>query len=269
MEHCCSCLLQGPEKVGRKEAARMRKRLPALLLVIVLPAAAAPLVSGKSKPFRERTGGAPMFRLPVENPEGAYFSGPRVNLRLDLVGVDHKPTPKRDGLFARALCKDYKGRALPHCYGNHKGTDFILRGGFKTMDRGLGRVVAAADGVVTRAVDGNFDRCRLGLLKMGVSCRGHDKKPNLVWIKHDNGYSTRYYHFKKHTIAVRRGQRVECGQFLGYVGSSGESVVPHLHFEVRDPQGFALDPYSKDPQSSLWVEQNGPRGLPGERCAGY
>lgn len=54
---------------------------------------------------------------------------------------------------------------------------------------------------------------------------------NFVWILHDNGYETIYGHMI--STAVSYGQRVSNGQLIGYVGSSGWSTGPHLHFELR------------------------------------
>lgn len=54
---------------------------------------------------------------------------------------------------------------------------------------------------------------------------------NFVWILHDNGYETIYGHMT--TTAVGTGDRVSAGQLIGYVGSSGWSTGPHLHFELR------------------------------------
>jgi len=236
--------------------------LPAAMAVVMAQAALS------AREFRERVGAGPrMFRLPVENPGGKYFSSNKPARPLAWLGPDHRPASGRNGIMARATCRDYRGRHFPYCYGNHKGTDFILRGGFRAMDRNQGRVVAGADGVVVKVVDGNYDRCRDSIIKMGVSCRGHEKKANYVQVRHDNGFHSLYYHFKKDTIAVKEGERVSCGQFLGYVGSSGESSMPHLHFEVVDPQGFSVDPYSPDPEESMWVEQKGENGLPSPRCA--
>ena len=67
-----------------------------------------------------------------------------------------------------------------------------------------------------------------------------------VMVMHDNGYTTVYGHMS--SIAVYNGQTVAQGQVLGYVGSTGNSTGPHLHFEIRsnadptttyDPQSFA------------------------------
>jgi len=54
---------------------------------------------------------------------------------------------------------------------------------------------------------------------------------NVVYISHGYGYSTRYGHLSGY--AVRPGQRVQRGDILGYVGSTGRSTGPHLHYEVR------------------------------------
>lgn len=54
---------------------------------------------------------------------------------------------------------------------------------------------------------------------------------NYVVIKHENGTQTLYAHNQSNTIA--QGQRVERGQIVGYVGSTGRSTGTHLHFEVR------------------------------------
>ncbi len=54
---------------------------------------------------------------------------------------------------------------------------------------------------------------------------------NVVYISHGSGYSTRYGHLS--TFAVRPGQRVKRDDIIGYVGSTGRSTGPHLHYEVR------------------------------------
>ena len=54
---------------------------------------------------------------------------------------------------------------------------------------------------------------------------------NYVWIMHNNGYETIYGHMI--STAVSYGQTVSAGQLIGYVGSTGWSTGPHLHFELR------------------------------------
>jgi murein DD-endopeptidase MepM/ murein hydrolase activator NlpD len=54
-----------------------------------------------------------------------------------------------------------------------------------------------------------------------------------VEIKHNNKYETLYAHMSKLAAGVRRGAKVNQGQIIGYVGSTGRSTGPHLHYEVR------------------------------------
>jgi murein DD-endopeptidase MepM/ murein hydrolase activator NlpD len=54
---------------------------------------------------------------------------------------------------------------------------------------------------------------------------------NVIYVSHGYGYSTRYGHLK--AFAARPGQRIKRGDVIGYVGSTGRSTGPHLHYEVR------------------------------------
>lgn len=63
---------------------------------------------------------------------------------------------------------------------------------------------------------------------------------NLVKLAHGNGIQTAYGHMSR--IAARPGQRVSRGQLIGYVGSTGMSTGPHLHFEVWK-NGVSVNPY--------------------------
>ena len=75
-----------------------------------------------------------------------------------------------------------------------------------------------------------------------LSAEYHWSWGNNVLIWHNGTYSTRYAHCS--SLAVSAGQYVEKGQVIGYVGSTGQSSGPHLHFEVYqngtrvDPLGF-------------------------------
>jgi len=62
---------------------------------------------------------------------------------------------------------------------------------------------------------------------------------NLVTLRHDSGFETRYAHLS--AVEVNVGDVVEPGQNLGKVGTTGHSTGPHLHFEVRH-DGAAIDP---------------------------
>jgi len=67
-----------------------------------------------------------------------------------------------------------------------------------------------------------------------------------VKIRHGYGYATLYGHMSR--IKVRRGQRVKRGQVVGYVGSTGRSTGPHVHYTVF-VNGRAVNPilYLKTP----------------------
>ena len=62
---------------------------------------------------------------------------------------------------------------------------------------------------------------------------------NIVVVQHANQQQTAYAHLSR--IDVRKGQKVEQGEFIGAVGSTGASTGPHLHFEFRD-KGQHIDP---------------------------
>ncbi|MFA6153339.1 M23 family metallopeptidase [Mesorhizobium sp.] len=64
---------------------------------------------------------------------------------------------------------------------------------------------------------------------------------NLVKISHENGRETRYAHMQKFAIAAGVGTRVKAGDIIGYIGTTGLSTGPHLHFELYQ-NGEAIDP---------------------------
>ena len=64
---------------------------------------------------------------------------------------------------------------------------------------------------------------------------------NTVVIEHDQGYTTLYGHLNE--SIVRNGQYVQGGQVIAYMGSTGDSTGPHLHFEVQK-NGVPINPYS-------------------------
>ena len=92
--------------------------------------------------------------------------------------------------------------------------------GFNKMHRGTD--FAAATGTPIMA-SGN------GIIKKAGWCGGGG---NCVKIKHNYTYETVYAHMSKFARGIKRGVRVKQGQTIGYVGSTGKSTGPHLHYEV-------------------------------------
>ncbi|MGH7834332.1 MAG: M23 family metallopeptidase [Candidatus Binatia bacterium] len=54
---------------------------------------------------------------------------------------------------------------------------------------------------------------------------------NMVDVRHNGGYLSRYAHFSRIAAGIRRGKEVDAGNVLGYVGQTGHATGPHLHFE--------------------------------------
>lgn len=199
-----------------------------------------------------------LFALPMENTDASLIG--------DVVGFDNDPLPGASALD----CVSHDGQPFPFCYDDHTGTDFLLRGGFTTMDNGSADVFAAADGEVVFVHDGEYDRCALNLQAQMVQCEngGPVTPPNEITVRHDDGISTRYLHLKKNSLLVAEGDRVTCGQPMALVGSSGNSSAPHLHFEVLDLDGNPVDAYAgrySHPET-YWVAQDGANDLPGAAC---
>ncbi len=87
----------------------------------------------------------------------------------------------------------------------HRGTDFAAPTGTPIM--------ASGDGIIKK----------VGWCGGGGNC---------VKIKHNSTYETVYAHMSKFARGVKKGVRVKQGQTIGYVGSTGKSTGPHLHYEV-------------------------------------
>lgn len=66
---------------------------------------------------------------------------------------------------------------------------------------------------------------------------------NLVRLRHSDGYVTEYMHLHKFAAGLAAGNRIDKGQTIGYVGTTGRSTGPHLHFGVKK-NGKYLDPTS-------------------------
>ncbi|MBO0331973.1 peptidoglycan DD-metalloendopeptidase family protein [Sneathiella sp. CAU 1612] len=98
----------------------------------------------------------------------------------------------------------------------HRGVDFGARSGTPIMAAGNGTVEFAAR-------NGGYG--------------------NYVRIRHNNEFKTAYAHMRKFAKGIRKGARVKQGQIIGYVGSTGRSTGPHLHYEVHKG-GRQINPLS-------------------------
>jgi murein DD-endopeptidase MepM/ murein hydrolase activator NlpD len=115
-------------------------------------------------------------------------------------------------------------------------------------------VVAAEGGYISDKLDGEFDRT----CKTGTPNVFHG---NYVAITHSDGSSTFYMHMKSGTVTSKKiDDYVSAGEYLGKVGSSGNSTGPHLHFEVEDNFGSRRDPFQNGScptgaNASLWANE--------------
>ena len=124
-------------------------------------------------------------------------------------------------------------------YDGHAGTDISL--GFdawNVMASGQIEIVAAAAGTVVYKQDGNPDKSCVNNTSRGPFW-------NAVYVRHDDGSIAWYGHLKSASMTKKNvGDRVEEGEFLGTIGSSGNSSGPHLHFEVYDENQRLVDPWA-------------------------
>ncbi len=226
-------------------------------LLLIPPLALGPgcgPTTGDDDDSTEEAADPPRLSLPVLDP--AKVAPP-------VVGFDHDPED-HDGAY-QVLCTDYDGRAFPHCYDGHDGSDFMLDGGFDAMDNeGSAMVIAAAPGTVIAVEDGHYDHCHGDLTSLDVDCDGHEMIGNSVIAEHPSGYRLLYWHFLTDSVLVSEGDELDTGTPLGLMGSSGRSSAPHLHFELQDPDGVPVNPYA-GPHSqdhSYWCDQGHPDDLP-------
>ena len=109
----------------------------------------------------------------------------------------------------------------------HRGVDFAAKRGTPIMAAGDGRITYAGR-------NGSFGR--------------------FVEIKHLNNFKTRYAHLYKYAKGIKKGRLVKQGEIIGYVGTSGRSTGPHLHYEVKH-KNRTLNPMKLKSESTLNVEE--------------
>ena len=178
----------------------------------------------------------------LESPEGERRVGRILAARVDVAGSPSYAF-RFDSELGRSGFYDERGRSLRRAFlraplqyrrissrfggrdhpilnrwRSHQGTDYAAAWGTP--------VRATADGIVTFAGrEGGYG--------------------NLIEIRHANGIRTRYGHLSKFAKGLRVGQRVIQDQTVGYVGSTGLSTGPHLHYEFL-VNGRATNPQRKD-----------------------
>ena len=137
--------------------------------------------------------------------------------------VDQDPT---------AGIKDYNCGSST--YNGHNGDDILTYPfTFYKMDNDQVEVIASAPGTIIAKVDGNFDK----------NCAQNNLNYNYIAVQHADGSQALYIHLKKNSLTAKTiGQTVTTGEYLGQVGSSGNSTSPHLHFEILNPTLY--EPYS-------------------------
>lgn len=160
--------------------------------------------------------------------------------------VDRKPGP---------AVSDY--RCGQRAYDTHRGTDFRVlsppdfKAGIPVLAAAPGRVIALRDGM------DDIDVVELGRSKVEGRAGG-----NQVVLAHEDGWQTWYWHLRKDSVAVKEGQMVSAGTTLGYVGLSGDTNFPHLHFELRRNRNIIVDPFDasagdgecRSAPQSLWTK---------------
>lgn len=136
------------------------------------------------------------------------------SLQKDLTALEQKFTAQSRLLSSTPSISPVRG-ILTDGFGGRSDPFTGERGQHMAIDisSAMGQAIRApADGIVVKAEWAN----------------GYG---NVVYISHGYGYSTRYGHLS--SFAARPGQRIKRGDVIGYVGSTGRSTGPHLHYEVR------------------------------------
>lgn len=202
-------------------SARKGMKALGVSIAAIMTTAATPAIANSSaaavdvtEPVREAQGagvtsGDTRFRQLFASWEALDKTGPTGPAATPTVAI-----PSRMPLDDSRLTSDYGMRRHPVLGSrrSHKGVDLAAPTGTP--------VYATADGIVGRA---NW------FSSYGLYVR----------IDHGADLETRYAHMSK--LAVAAGERVKKGDIIGYVGSTGRSTGPHLHYEVRI-DGVAVNP---------------------------
>lgn len=140
---------------------------------------------------------------------------------------------------------------------NHRGTDLVLWPfPWHKMNNNEVEVIAAEEGIIIYKNDGEFDK----------NCnRCSNCSANGIYILHYDGSVAWYIHLKNSSVTSKEvGDTILKGEFLGFVGSSGSSTLPHLHFEIWEDTSYTniIDPFDGTCNSTIngtsWWEKQKP-----------
>lgn len=156
--------------------------------------------------------------------------------------VDLDPSPIWSNTFCMFSTNWLYGM---HTFNGCTGTEFqFTREAYPVMDEKIGRVTAAADGIIVAKADGNFDK----------NCSGTTGSENYIALEHSDGTRTYYYNLKNGDQNPKPiGSLVSEGELLGYPGGSGSGSSSNyninideragLFFELRDNANNVIDPF--------------------------
>jgi murein DD-endopeptidase MepM/ murein hydrolase activator NlpD len=208
------------DEITVAERARIQARL-AENIEVLRQAGRLPAISAKA---------APIF--PLQWPLQVVPGHPEKAARTVTNYVDHNSAYPAQVLDYNCGARTYD---QPNGY-NHQGTDITsFPFGWRKMDNDEAIVVAAAPGVIVMKEDGQFDR----------SCALNTLPWNAVYVRLPDGSLAWYGHLKANSLTVKNlGDSVDAGEYLGVMGSSGNSTGPHLHLELYDNGGRLVDPFA-------------------------
>ena len=178
--------------------------------------------------IRKRDSFQIMFEVFSDDKKNIIETGNILYANLKLSGEDNSlyyfDSKENEGHYDKSGKSVQKALMKTPINGARLSSSFGMRkhpiDGFNKMHRGTD--FAAPMGTPIMA-SGN------GIIKKAGWCGGGG---NCVVIKHNSTYQTVYAHMSKFAKGIRKGTRVKQGQTIGYVGSTGKSTGPHLHYEV-------------------------------------
>jgi len=137
----------------------------------------------------------------------------------------------------------------PLAYNNHQGTDFRLKN--RAALRRPFAALATAPGKVVQVINNQPDHRFEAGAYSALSCG------NAVMIDHGGGWVSQYCHLAEGSVRVQNGDIVQSGQPIGFVGSSGGTSFPHLHYAIRI-HNATIDPFIGVSPTGCEADEAGP-----------